>query len=141
MKPFANKGYNVCTDNFFTGLSLARSLLEKRTTLVGTVRLNSKFLSPAHLQKKPLHDSEHFETDNGNVLTVSYQGKKTKKVVVLSTFHQSARVHEEEKKKPELIKFYNLNKVGVDSMDSMLRLYSVKAATKRWPLAVFYNIL
>ena len=61
--------------------------------------------------------------------------------MVLSTFHQSAKVHEEEKKKPELIKFYNLNKVGVDSMDSMLRLYSVKAATKRWPLAVFYDFI
>jgi len=70
MDPFLNKGYNVTVDNFFTSHSLAHYLLNKRTTLVGTVRQNSTFLCPAHLSKKNLHEQQFFSDDKG-VLTVS----------------------------------------------------------------------
>lgn len=139
MEPFFNKGYNVCTDNFFTSLSLAEHLLVNRTTLVGTVRLNSRFLSSAHLEKKPLFESTHLSCQN--TVTVSYQGKSDKKVIVMSTFHSTASVRSDEKRKPEMIHFYNKNKTAVDTMDSMLRLYSSKAATARWPVATFYDLL
>ncbi|KAK7893479.1 hypothetical protein WMY93_022631 [Mugilogobius chulae] len=33
------------------------------------------------------------------------------------------------------------SKCGVDTLDQMARKYTVKGATRRWPLAVFYNIL
>ena len=45
------------------------------------------------------------------------------------------------KKNPETVEFYNKTKCGVDVADQMARLYSVKAGTRRWPVAVFYNIL
>ena len=46
-----------------------------------------------------------------------------------------------EKRKPEKIGFYNKNKCGVDAVDQMACHYSVKEGTRRWPVAVFYNIL
>ena len=46
-----------------------------------------------------------------------------------------------EKKKPETVEFYNKTKCDVDVADQMARQYSVKAGTRRWPVAVFYNIL
>ena len=46
-----------------------------------------------------------------------------------------------DKKKPETVEFYNKSKCGVDVADQMARHYSVKAGTRRWPVAVFYNIL
>ena len=36
---------------------------------------------------------------------------------------------------------YNNTKFGVDTCDQMLRYYSTRSATRRWPLAVFYNLL
>lgn len=39
------------------------------------------------------------------------------------------------------IHFYNENKVGVDSVDQMARMYSTHSASRRWPLAVWANIL
>ena len=36
---------------------------------------------------------------------------------------------------------YNNTACGVDVADQMTRQYSVKADTRRWPVAVFYNIL
>ena len=39
------------------------------------------------------------------------------------------------------MEFFNKTKCGVDVTDQMARQYSVKAGTRRWPVAVFYNIL
>ena len=40
MEPLYNKGYNLCTDNFYTSFPLANHLIQKKTTLVGTIRKN-----------------------------------------------------------------------------------------------------
>ena len=45
------------------------------------------------------------------------------------------------KKKPETILYYNSTKYGIDVIDQMARKYSVKSATRRWPIAIFYNII
>ena len=45
------------------------------------------------------------------------------------------------KKKQEAVTFYNKTKCGVDIADQMARQHTVKAGTRRWPVAVFYNIL
>lgn len=36
-EPYYNKGHNVTTDQFFTSLKLAKFLLSKKTTIVGTI--------------------------------------------------------------------------------------------------------
>ena len=40
-----------------------------------------------------------------------------------------------------MILFYEANKVGVDCFDQMARLYTTRAASRRWPVAVWGNIL
>lgn len=37
--------------------------------------------------------------------------------------------------------FYNSTKYGVDVVDQMCRKYSVKSASRRWPVHSFFNIL
>ena len=44
-------------------------------------------------------------------------------------------------KKPETVLFYQKTKAGVDVIDEMTRKYSVKAASRRWPIHVFYNVI
>lgn len=39
--------------------------------------------------------------------------------------------------KPEIIKYYNQTKGGVDTMDKMSSEYTVKRRTNRWLLAFF----
>ena len=62
-------------------------------------------------------------------------------VQMLSTQHKGNRTQPDGKHKPETIIYYNNNKLSVDILDSMCRLMSTKAGCRRWPLAVFYNIL
>ncbi len=54
---------------------------------------------------------------------------------------KSAATEAEGKKKREMIRFFDNDKVTVDAMDSMLRFHITKAATRRWPVAVFYDLL
>lgn len=73
-----NSGRNVTMDNFFTGLPLAKTLLEKRLTLVGTIRQNKREISPCMKPAKSREvQSSCFGFYKENTL-VSYVPKKTK---------------------------------------------------------------
>jgi len=124
-------------DNFFTNRMLAEKLLEKRTSVVGTIRANRREIPP--LVKLPLHDSVFYSSSSLN-LTV-YQAKQNKSVLILSTLHRGAAREGDGKKKPEAVLYYNCNKCGVDMLDYMCREMSTKAACRRWPFAVFSTFL
>ena len=53
----------------------------------------------------------------------------------------SVDLGESEKKKPKAVEFSNKTKCDVNVADQMVRQYSDKAGTRRWLVAVFYNIL
>jgi hypothetical protein len=139
MQPYFNRGYNVTTDNFFTSRDLAETLLQKRTSLVGTVRMNRRELPPSLSVALKLHESVFYSSESLNV--VRYQTKQHKSVVVLSTLHKGAVCQKDGKHKPESVLYYNANKYGVDMLDSMGRQMSTKAGCRRWTVAVFFNIL
>ena len=124
-------------DNFFTSRDLAIKLLAKRTSLVGTMRMNRKEISISG--KLSTHDFVFYSSDL--VHLVKYQAKPTKTVVMLSTQHNGTVHQSDGKKKPESILYYNINKCEVDMLDSKCKQMSTKAACRRWPLAVFFNIL
>lgn len=60
-----------------------------------------------------------FQEESGYVF-VNYQCKKNKFVCLLSTMHLAPNVSDNDKKKTEIKKFYNKNKVGVDDVDQIL---------------------
>ena len=55
--------------------------------------------------------------------------------------HTNTEICDGQKAKPRIINFYNKNKVGVDVFDQMSRFHSCHSASRRWPLAVWANIL
>ena len=93
-------------------------------------------------ENKASYSSEFYWHDPTSLLFVEYQAKQKKSVCLLSSMHRSADVDaSNEKKKPEIILFYNANKVGVDCFDQIARLYTTRPASQRWPIAVWDNIL
>ncbi|TWW74048.1 hypothetical protein D4764_14G0000490 [Takifugu flavidus] len=140
MEPFLDEGRNVTTDNFFTSLSLAKRLLSRNTTILGTV---NKIRQEIPLSTRQMHRNEFttqvFST-TGATLTV-YAPKRKKTVYVLSSMHSMIQTQDTTKKKPNTITLYNTTKCGVDVMDQMVREYTVRAGTRRWPVAVFYNMI
>ncbi|TWW75346.1 hypothetical protein D4764_13G0000080 [Takifugu flavidus] len=55
--------------------------------------------------------------------------------------HSMIQTQDTTKKKPNTITLYNTTKCGVDVMDRMVREYTVRAGTRHWPVAVFYNMI
>lgn len=73
-------------------------------------------------------------------LTV-YAPKRRKTVCILSSLHSVVETGDNWKKKPNTVTDYNSCKSGVDAMDQMVREYTVRSGTRRWPVAVFYNMV
>ena len=134
-------GHNITVDNFFCSYSLGQQLLKKNLTLLGTIRKNRHEVPKSYAKTKDreLYSSIFAFTDTTTL--VSYLAKKSKIVLLLSTMHHDNNVQEDEKRKPEMILDYNKTKVGVDVADQMMKHYSVKRATRRWTLALFYNFI
>ena len=142
-KPVQNKGYNVTTDNFSTSFELTKKLQKEETSIVGTVRVNSK-----HLLKKIIipvkgekYQSKFYNEGHCISMSVNYRYKDKKSVCLLSTMHASHFVSGGEKKKPHVALFYNQNKVAVNIVDKMVRMYSTRCMTRRWPVGVWCNVL
>ena len=138
---YKSSGRNVTTDNFFTTMELAKVLNSWNMTLVGTVRKNKRFL-PSNMQptkERPVYSTNFAYHRDATVC--AYVPKKKKAVVLLSSMHMSAEVEETQSAKPEIIKYYNKTKGGVDTMDKMLGEYIGKRRTLRWPLAFLYNMI
>lgn len=135
--PYLNRGRTITCDNFFTSYDLALKLLKKKTCIVGTVRKSRVFLPVSFQHKKiPLGNMEYIFNDLVTIL--NYGDKKDKSVVLLSTLHNGKSQSEG---KPEIITYYNQTKIGVDLADQVIRNYSCKRGTRRWPLCLFYNCL
>lgn len=96
--------------------------------------MNSKDLCGDVKQKKPMYHSEFYRMEEDDrIMAISYQCKSPRKVMVFSSMHQDACVDADETKKPNIVRTNTCNacKTGVDITDSMLRMYSCKAATIR----------
>jgi len=118
-------------------------LEEKKITVVGTMRRNKtcipkQFVDP---KNRPINSSL-FGFQKDCTLT-SYVPKKNKVVIAVSTLHHDSYIDPTtgDKKKPDIITFYNQTKCGVDRLDQMCSLYDVARNSRRWPLTIFFNLL
>ena len=71
---------------------------------------------------------------------ISYCSKTAKTVILLSSMHNNIYVDDGEKKKPQIILYYNKTKGGVDTVNQMVRNYSCKRMTRRWPTGLWHNM-
>ena len=144
MDPLFKKSYNVTCDKYFTSLPLSLKLAQNNCSLVGKIRHDRKEIPNILKTKRKLHYTVIVKSKEDIAVTITfYQCKKSKSVNILSTLHPSVSIPEENnpKKKTESVLLYNKTKFGVDVLDQTTRIYSVKAASRRWPMHVFYNII
>ncbi|KAK3765295.1 hypothetical protein RRG08_013264 [Elysia crispata] len=138
---FQGSGRNVICDNYFTDLKLAESLAKTKLTMIGTIKRNKTFLPLDFQEKKaiPLGESKFLFRNKTTLL--SYQNKRPKNVLLLSTMHSKAEIVAEKNNKPEMVLAYNKTKGGVDAMDQMAHAFTTKRKTQRWHMVIFFNML
>lgn len=115
-------------------------LREHRLTSTGTLQKNKRCIPATLLRtgKQPGTSVFCFQKD---ISLVSYSPKKNKVVLVMSTLHHDDNIDEDtgDKRKPEMITFYNSTKAGVDVIDEMCASYYVSRNSKRWPMTLLWN--
>jgi len=106
-------------------------------TLLGTIRKNKKKIPTKLTERKGRPENIFIFAFQDSATLVSYCPKKGRVVVLLSTEHDTAEVDNSEKAKPIMVLDYNASKAGVDTMDQMVRAYTNKKMTRRWPIVLF----
>lgn len=135
-------GYSITTDNFFTGVELAKELKQKNCTLLGTMRQTKTDVPPAlrEIKGRPVHSSKFLHHEGLTI--VSYIPKKHRNVVLLSSQHQGAKIEGQEHDfKPQMILDYNKTNGAVDTLDKLVREYRCLRTSRRWPLALFFDFI
>lgn len=131
----------ITCDNFFTSIGLAQNLWKNGVMLVGTMRVNKPEIP---IEFKPQKSRKIFSSIYGhnNYLTlVSYVPKEKKCVILLTSKHQTVEFEKGDKKKPDVIQFYNKTKGGVDTFDKLISHHSCTRKTNRWPLRFFMFLI
>ena len=82
-----------------------------------------------------------FTPPEENIMLLNYKAKKNKVVYLLTSSHKTTTLDYGKQKKPQAILDYNATKGGVGTADEMLRTYTTKAASRRWLLATFFNLV
>lgn len=111
--------------------------------MVGTVSHNKRFLPKAlQIVKGRQNESSVFAYRlNPSITLTSYIPRKNKNVILMSTLHHDGQIDRNDRNKPEIMKFYNNTKFGVDTLDQLVGNYTCKRRTNRWPMAVFSAIV
>lgn len=142
-RPVLGKNMNITMDNWFSSLQVAKDLFDNGTTMVATVRKDKREVPREFRVAKgnPLFSSK-FGFHQPCTL-VSYVAKSNKVVILMSTMHNDATIDAltSDRRKPEIITYYNRTKNGIDLVDKMCSLYDVSRNSRRWPLTVFFDLL
>lgn len=139
-KPISRSNRNITADNWFTSLDTTDELEKMGLTYVGTMRKDKREVPKEFLPSRQRPASSARFAINGKRTLVSYAPEKNKSVILISTMHHSFEINED-KKKPEIVCYYNTTKCGVDLLDMRCAVYASNRRTRRWPMAVFYRLL
>lgn len=142
--PVSGTGRNITFDNWFTSYEIMLHLLEAHNlTAVGTLRKNKAHVPESFKTTRGREECSTMFGFQENIMLISYAPRKNKIVLLLSTFHLTPEIDEEtgDKRKPEVVTFYNATKSGVDVVDELSASYDVSRNSKRWPLTIFFTLL
>ncbi|GIY52569.1 piggyBac transposable element-derived protein 4 [Caerostris darwini] len=144
IEPISGTGRNITCDNWFTSISLIKTLLRDHgLTCVGSIRKYKGELPLELINTKSRPSTSSVFGFQKDMTIVSYVPKTGKNVIVASSFHHDNTVDlsPEGKNVPEIIAFYNSTKGSVNVVDDLCETYDVARNTHRWPMMIFYALL
>lgn len=140
VKPIERSNRNVTADNWFGSFEVVTELQKRGLTFLGTLKRNKPFIPAAFLPNNSREINSKLYGYKNDVTLMSYVPKKKKAVILISSMHHTPK-DDPSTKKPEIIEDYNLTKGGVDSLDRKCANYSPSRRTRRWPMAVFFQMV
>lgn len=136
-KEYLDVGRTIVTDNYYTSIDLAETLLQRSTHLIGTIRKNRKGL-PKNVVGEKLKKGEIVAMENDKGILV-FKWKDKRDVLGLSTRHKvgfvtvtSKRNKNKSSLKPTAIADYNRHKCSIDLSDQMGSYSNPSRRNIRW---------
>ena len=141
------EGRNISMDRLYSSIPIARWLLKRNITVVGTLMSNRSGI-PDEIKataNREINSTYIFWSDNNDLALSSYVVKTKsglKNVLVLSTMRPMMGVTKDDGKvKPAIYKLYDFTKGGTDECDQRSEAYSVKPKSRKWTMVAFSYIL
>ncbi|VDK68263.1 unnamed protein product [Cylicostephanus goldi] len=126
-------GRILYTDNFYTSIPLAKTLLSHQTHLVGTLRKNRRGLPREVISRKLKKGQVVAQQRSDGILVLKWRDKRD--VLMLSTMHKA----DFSDGKPRVISDYNAGKTFIDISDQMAAYGPFVRKTNRWYLRIFFH--
>ena len=141
-------GRNLSYDRLYTSIPLAKWLLERKITTIGTIQANRKGI-PSEIKQVHNRDNGSYKVfwnepeKNINLNSFIVNSKTTGKrnILILSTMQPIFGISKDQKKKPALYKLYDYTKGGTDIVDQKISFYSCKTKSRKWTTIAFSYLL
>ncbi|VDP10112.1 unnamed protein product [Heligmosomoides polygyrus] len=137
MEEYLDQGRDLFVDNWYTGISLAQTLIKRSTNLVGTCRRNRKGL-PLDVVRTKLKKGQRIARQNADGIVVS-KWKDKRDIIMLSTIHDDGIGSSSSK--PHMVEDYNNAKLFVDTSDQMASYSPFVRKTSKWYIRLFFHIV
>jgi hypothetical protein len=138
----------VVVDNFFTSISLAESLLQNDTYLIGTLRSNRTGSGHDVVQKKLKHGEVYGLQCNNGIKLIKWKDKRDVLMISTKPSHSATLVDTEKTNKfneritkPQVVLDYNQGKQGVDLSDQLSTYYTCLRRSKKWYHKVAFEMI
>ena len=126
------KARSISMDRLYTSIAIARWLLEKDITMIGTLQSNRRGIPPEikDISTREIISTETYWEQDGDLSLSSYvvrnsSGKKN--ILMLTMMRPLLGVTSDDgKKKPAFYKLYDFTKGGMDIVDQKFGNYTVK---------------
>lgn len=92
VSPILGTGRNVTADNWFMSVPLLEDLLQRKLTMVGTIRKNKAELPPEIVDVKNRDECISIFIFRKNMTLVSYVSKKKKNVLMISSMQSEISI-------------------------------------------------
>lgn len=139
-EPIFGSGANVTGDNYFSSSSLVEKLSQKQLSYIGTIRDNRKDVPPLAKATSGRRKGDTVFLYTNDHFMCSFWDKRKKPVLLLDSFANVGR-HQDGCTKPDTVNEYNATKSGVDNLDKLIRMHSMKRRCRRWPYGFAMNLL
>ncbi|XP_050307489.1 piggyBac transposable element-derived protein 4-like [Anthonomus grandis grandis] len=143
MEGLLDSGRTLYTDNWYTSVSLAKRLIDRKTHLVGTIRANRKGNPQEVIKEKLNRGGIVARQDNDKTVVLKWKDKRD--VIMLSTKHDDSTVTLAKKGKevikPKVIVDYNQGKTFIDLSDQMSAYAPFLKRTSKWYKRLVFHLI
>jgi hypothetical protein len=138
----------VVVDNFFTSISIAESLLQNDTYLIGTLRSNRAGSGHEVAQEKLTCSEIYGLQSNNGVKLIKWKDKRDVLMISTKPSHLTTLIDTERTNKanqrimkPSVVLDYNKGKQGIGLSDQLSTYYTCLRWSKKWYLKVAFEMI